>query len=134
MTFFFFSSRRRHTRCALVTGVQTCALPICRPDAAAISAALAALRQRLGDRLSCSAAVREQHGRDESYHTPLPPDAVAFVDTPEAVAAVVVCCAPRRPPITSYGAPSPPGHSGAAAAGVPVAPLSAKPRPPAPTP
>src|SRR3546814_7096888 len=27
--FFFFSSRVRHTRCALVTGVQTCALPIC---------------------------------------------------------------------------------------------------------
>src|SRR3546814_10741808 len=26
---FFFSSRRRHTRCALVTGVQTCAFPIC---------------------------------------------------------------------------------------------------------
>src|SRR3546814_1076476 len=26
---FFVSSRRRHTRCALVTGVQTCALPIC---------------------------------------------------------------------------------------------------------
>src|SRR3546814_4786494 len=38
--FFFFSSRRRHTRCALVTGVQTCALPIssarsdCRRDGA----------------------------------------------------------------------------------------------------
>src|SRR3546814_4342708 len=28
LVFFFFSSRRRHTRCALVTGVQTCALPI----------------------------------------------------------------------------------------------------------
>src|SRR3546814_7009644 len=28
---FFFSSRRRHTRCALVTGVQTCALPIYGP-------------------------------------------------------------------------------------------------------
>src|SRR3546814_2154515 len=28
---FFFSSRRRHTRCALVTGVQTCALPISTP-------------------------------------------------------------------------------------------------------
>src|SRR3546814_9324786 len=26
---YFFASRRRHTRCALVTGVQTCALPIC---------------------------------------------------------------------------------------------------------
>src|SRR3546814_10505727 len=30
VNFLFFSSRRRHTRCALVTGVQTCALPICR--------------------------------------------------------------------------------------------------------
>src|SRR3546814_16945310 len=28
-SFFFFASQRRHTRCALVTGVQTCALPIC---------------------------------------------------------------------------------------------------------
>src|SRR3546814_5153441 len=31
LSFFFFSSRRRHTRCALVTGVQTCALPISLP-------------------------------------------------------------------------------------------------------
>src|SRR3546814_3689726 len=29
---FFFSSRRRHTRCALVTGVQTFALPISNPQ------------------------------------------------------------------------------------------------------
>src|SRR3546814_19949601 len=34
---FFFSSRRRHTRCALVTGVQTCALPISRLKATACS-------------------------------------------------------------------------------------------------
>src|SRR3546814_1537217 len=34
--FFFFSSRRRHTRCALVTGVQTCALPICDHRAGAL--------------------------------------------------------------------------------------------------
>src|SRR3546814_103306 len=34
--FFFFSSRRRHTRCALVTGVQTCALPILEVVATAI--------------------------------------------------------------------------------------------------
>src|SRR3546814_3607861 len=33
MLLFFFSSRRRHTRCALVTGVQTCALPIFPPPA-----------------------------------------------------------------------------------------------------
>src|SRR3546814_95185 len=32
LSLFFFSSRRRHTRCALVTGVQTCALPIWRPE------------------------------------------------------------------------------------------------------
>src|SRR3546814_2987949 len=31
-TMFFFSSRSRHTRCALVTGVQTCALPILKRD------------------------------------------------------------------------------------------------------
>src|SRR3546814_20141624 len=37
--FFFFSSRRRHTRCALVTGVQTCALPIY--ERSTVSAALA---------------------------------------------------------------------------------------------
>src|SRR3546814_1984478 len=38
---FFFSSRRRHTRCALVTGVQTCALPIspCRARTTACSRA-----------------------------------------------------------------------------------------------
>src|SRR3546814_6450015 len=36
--FFFFSSRRRHTSCALVTGVQTCALPICRGASASVSA------------------------------------------------------------------------------------------------
>src|SRR3546814_2235478 len=36
---FFFSSRRRHTRCALVTGVQTCALPICFPLGAICGAA-----------------------------------------------------------------------------------------------
>src|SRR3546814_9681085 len=32
VVFFFFSSRRWHTSCALVTGVQTCALPISWPD------------------------------------------------------------------------------------------------------
>src|SRR3546814_10822381 len=37
---FLFSSRRRHTRCALVTGVQTCALPILMDDT--LSAAVAA--------------------------------------------------------------------------------------------
>src|SRR3546814_1212648 len=34
---FFFSSRRRHTRCALVTGVQTCALPISEHPSVTVS-------------------------------------------------------------------------------------------------
>src|SRR3546814_743514 len=44
---FFFSSRRRHTRCALVTGVQTCALPI--------------LRWTVGDTTSGSGAEQRTH-------------------------------------------------------------------------
>src|SRR3546814_15256917 len=40
---FFFSSRRRHTRCALVTGVQTCALPICSVYATGLSSATATI-------------------------------------------------------------------------------------------
>src|SRR3546814_5883640 len=57
---FFFSSRRRHTRCALVTGVQTCALPISgngllqivcgAPNARpGLSAPLATIGAKLGD-------------------------------------------------------------------------------------
>src|SRR3546814_852581 len=41
---FFFSSRRRHTRCALVTGVQTCALPISKVPRAAFTKVTAKLR------------------------------------------------------------------------------------------
>src|SRR3546814_4500383 len=42
---FFFSSRRRHTRCALVTGVQTCALPISAPARAGPQPSRAVYRQ-----------------------------------------------------------------------------------------
>src|SRR3546814_5656329 len=41
---FFFSSRRRHTRCALVTGVQTCALPISWRHRHLVAAQVDALR------------------------------------------------------------------------------------------
>src|SRR3546814_6379782 len=40
LSVFFFSSRRRHTRCALVTGVQTCALPILLAGVAGIPVGL----------------------------------------------------------------------------------------------
>src|SRR3546814_14047281 len=42
---FFFSSRRRHTRCALVTGVQTCALPILDRQRAVVVGDLIILEQ-----------------------------------------------------------------------------------------
>src|SRR3546814_6247559 len=47
---FFFSSRRRHTRCALVTGVQTCALPI--------SKLLRAVQEREIDRVGGSQPIK----------------------------------------------------------------------------
>src|SRR3546814_4442581 len=56
--FFFFSSRRRHTRCALVTGVQTCALPIFTPDAFDVSQGLRLRLRGRVDRVPGAGAVR----------------------------------------------------------------------------
>src|SRR3546814_6084600 len=54
--FFFFSIRRRHTSCALVTGVQTCALPIC--DGTDISEeAIAFFNQPAGSTVSTRLSV-----------------------------------------------------------------------------
>src|SRR5438309_360317 len=66
-------------------------------------ALLAALRQRLGDRLSTSAAVCEQHGKDESYHTPHAPDAVAFAHSTEEVSDIVRLCAQYKTPVIAFG-------------------------------
>src|SRR5437764_426427 len=66
-------------------------------------ALLAALRQLLGDRLSTSAAICEQHGRDESYHAPHAPDAVAFAESTEEVAAIVALCAEYKTPVIAFG-------------------------------
>jgi D-lactate dehydrogenase (cytochrome) len=64
---------------------------------------LAALRQRLGDRLSTSQAVCDQHGKDESYHQPHSPDAVAFVQSTDEVAEIVRLCAKYKTPIVPFG-------------------------------
>ncbi len=68
------------------------------------SSLLAGLRQLLGERLSHSAAVRAQHGKDESYHPAHAPDAVAFPQTTEEVAAIVKLCAAHRAPVIAFGA------------------------------
>src|SRR3546814_4781769 len=51
---FFFSSRRRHTSCALVTGVQTCALPISSPWLRHGEGQFVALRPRFGAGKPCA--------------------------------------------------------------------------------
>src|SRR5436309_7543813 len=84
-------------------------------------ALLAALRQRLGDRLSTSAAVCEQHGKDESYHTPHAPDAVAFARSTEEVSAIVGLCAEHKTPVIAFGTgTSLEGHVAALAGGITI--------------
>src|SRR3546814_6956219 len=70
--FFFFSSRRRHPRCALVTGVQTCALPIFSIEGAA---KVALFEQRRGD------TVRRVEERFDMIHVVPPQVAPAFIAT-----------------------------------------------------
>ena len=61
------------------------------------------LRDLLGDRLTTSAAVRDQHGHAEAYHPSMPPDAVAYVETTEEVAEIVALCARHRCPVIPFG-------------------------------
>ncbi len=58
----------------------------------------------VGDRLSLVQAVREQHGRDESYHDAYPPDAVVYPETTDEVSDIVKLCAARDVPVIPYGA------------------------------
>jgi D-lactate dehydrogenase (cytochrome) len=70
---------------------------------AAREVAIASLQELLGDRLSRAALVREQHGRDASYHPCMPPDAVAFARSTEEVSEIVKLCARHRVPIIPFG-------------------------------
>jgi D-lactate dehydrogenase (cytochrome) len=80
---------------------------------------LISLREILGNRLSTSAAVCAQHGKDESYHTPYSPDAVAFAQSTEEVAAIVKLCSDHKTPVIAFGTgTSLEGHVAALAGGV----------------
>ncbi len=61
------------------------------------------LRQIVGDRVTTTEAIREQHGRDESFHPSVPPDAVVFARSTDEVARVVTACAARGVPIIPFG-------------------------------
>ncbi|MBL8480371.1 MAG: FAD-binding protein [Sterolibacteriaceae bacterium] len=61
------------------------------------------LARRFGPRFSVSTAVRLHHGKDESSHPPMPPDAVVFAESTEEVAAVVALCHQFRTPVIAFG-------------------------------
>ena len=61
------------------------------------------LKALLGERVSTSAAVREHHGKDESYFPYAPPDAVVFVKNTEEIRDVVDICRRHRVPMIPYG-------------------------------
>jgi D-lactate dehydrogenase (cytochrome) len=64
---------------------------------------IATLKQRFGERVSTARAVRDQHGKDESYHQPFSPDAVVFARSTEEVAEVVKLCAASKTPVIPFG-------------------------------
>ena len=85
------------------------------------AAALNALEQFLQKRLSRSAPDRDLHGRSESHFPPMPPDAVAYVESTEEVQQVMRICAKHDCPVIGWGTgTSLEGHTSAPRGGVTV--------------
>ncbi len=61
------------------------------------------LSARYGDRVTTSLAVREQHGRGETYLPTRAPDAVVFVNSTEEVSEIVTICHRNDTPVIAYG-------------------------------
>src|SRR5688572_7765872 len=64
---------------------------------------IAELKAMVGDRLSTAHAVREQHGKDISYHEAPLPDAVVFAESAEEVQKIVQICSRHGTPIIPFG-------------------------------
>jgi len=69
----------------------------------ALARAIASIGQRLGDRLTVNATVREQHANILTWLPNQPPDAVAFALSTEEVAEIVRICAEHRVPVIPFG-------------------------------
>ena len=93
-----------------------------RVSGSALDAAVDELKQLLGEeRVSTAQAVRDHHGRDESWHPTMPPDAVIFPETTEEVANAVTICAAYGVPVIPYGTgTSLEGHVAALEGGVTI--------------
>ena len=74
-----------------------------RHNAARLDAVLSELKLVLGDRLSTSTAVRDQHAQGEDHFRPAPPDAVAFAETTEEVSAILKVCNAHEFPVIAWG-------------------------------
>jgi D-lactate dehydrogenase (cytochrome) len=73
-------------------------------DRDATRTAIAALKQRFGDRLSTSPAMCRQHGHTTTWIATQAPDAVVFATTTDEVVDIVKTCATHRVPIIAFGA------------------------------
>ncbi|HWT30872.1 MAG TPA: FAD-linked oxidase C-terminal domain-containing protein [Propylenella sp.] len=86
-----------------------------------IGLSIGLLKQRFGERLSESQAVREQHGHTTTWLPNQPPDAVIFAETTEEVSEIVQVCAQHRTPVVAFGTgTSLEGHLNAPAGGISV--------------
>jgi D-lactate dehydrogenase (cytochrome) len=86
-----------------------------------LKTALDELGALLGDRLTTARAVRERHGKDETYHPGAPPDAVAFAHSTAEVGRIVEICARHRTPVIPFGTgTSLEGHIAALRGGVTI--------------
>jgi D-lactate dehydrogenase (cytochrome) len=61
------------------------------------------LRAMLGERVSTSSSVLEQHGHGESWHPLQAPDIVCFAQSTDEVASIVRLCAASRTPVIAFG-------------------------------
>lgn len=96
------------------------AAPVERNDSG-IALSIAVLKQRFGERLSESQALREQHGHTTSWLANQPPDAVVFVESSQEVGEIVRVCAAHRTPVIAFGTGSSlEGHLNAPAGGISV--------------
>lgn len=83
--------------------------------------ALSELKAMLGERLSTGKSDLALHGRSETYHAEMPPDAVVYPRTTEEVAAIVATCARAGLPVIGWGTGTAlEGHASAPRGGVTV--------------
>src|SRR3546814_3138983 len=98
LLYFFFSSRRRHTRCALVTGVQTCALPI----SARLGAAAAPIEARIAQQLDSHFAYMESRLGPSGHFIGDTLSAADIMLSFPAEIAVMQGMAPRYPKLADF--------------------------------